>query len=176
MTEAQGYIELDFVDFTEQDWETFNNFIKQYFVNFELIKRVGSREYYSCLIKNYDSLFDTEDAYGILSLIGSRNPVVNGMWYTKGTNGGLPIAMRYEEAKEAVYDAENDEIIKPAVYEIVGEKVFSFDAQKHLKYTPPIPPVYDDTDEGTIITPEQVCTTIKPLHSFCGKAGVQFVQ
>jgi len=162
---AQGYLEIDYKEMSDDEFEEFNAFLSLYMINYKRLSRDGNREYYYCILKDESKLHDKEieeegteptTEYGLMTLMADRNPIINGMWF----RDGIPFGMEEKITFDLNEEGDNEEVSR----ELLGEAKYNFDLSIHLKYTP------DEVtyNEEGIETERTEVTTYKPLHSFYG--------
>lgn len=152
---VQGYIELDYQAMDDDEFAAFNDFLRSYMVHYKRVHK-ANREYYFCIMRDVNKLedqeIDMEIVPGLLTIMASRNPIINGLWQ----QDGLP----FGQTKLITYDQETGE----ENIEIIGEPEYSFDLNRHLAHTP-TDKTYDE--EGSLLS-ETIVSEYKPLHSFSG--------
>ena len=153
---VQGLIEIDHKTMTDEEFEEFNQLMDKYFVNYKELSVVNGREYDSVILRDINLINDSEDeegvkTYGILTLLSDRNIIINGMWDLKG----IP----YGQTQVTEQISEEESITK-----LIGEPLYSFDLNKHIKHTPDTV-TYDE--QGNEIGRTKAMQ-FRPLHKFSG--------
>lgn len=152
---VQGYIELDYRAMSDEEFEEFNAFLRQYMVHYKRVHK-ASREYYFCIMRDQAKIQDQEiDGIivpGLMTLMAPRNPIINGLWQKDGVPFG--------KTKTVTYDPNTEE----ETIEITGEPEYPFDLDRHLVHTP-TDKTYDI--DGNLLS-ETTVNDFRPLHGFAG--------
>lgn len=138
----QGYVEIDHQEMTDTQRDEFYHKLREYFLDFHMVDS-GDREYYFCILQDDSKLSE------VLKLLGTRNPVINGLWDISAIPYGKTVSS-YEEG-EAI---------------VSGNATYPFDLALHLSHTPKYIPV---DEEGNVT--EADATEFRPLHGFAGWAA-----
>jgi len=138
---VQGYIELDYKEMSDEDFDQFNQFMNHYLMYYYRIHK-APREYYFCILE------DAENLPVLLAAMTARNPVINGLWDIEGTPYGKTRSIN-EETGEVT---------------ISGDAEYGFNLGIHISHTPG-DPILDS--EGNV-SGYEIVTEFKPLHGFAG--------
>lgn len=165
----QGLIVIDRKEMSDEEYSEFKQFTSQFFIDFHRLNTMDNRELYSCICRNKELLFDSEDeegnvTIGALTIMGERNPELLGLWYK---NGLLVGTEKVQITQEVVDDNGNVTI---GEYEIQGTPDYPFNSEEYIKF---MPDIVEYDEEGVELSRTRP-TEAKQMHCYSGYSKLTF--
>ena len=85
----QGLFLIDLVEYTDEYMVQMNTLKTSYLIDWSFVKEIDGRSLYSAVMRDESKITDSVDSegnpiYGLLTVIGARNPEVIGIWDMEG--------------------------------------------------------------------------------------------